>query len=135
MDEVEHPALELELGVERGVERHGDSVVGRDRPALEPSPLHEHLVRVELMTGDAEAAASELLELPRLERSSHRAELLAELRAEHGQVRLHASSVDVDVAELDVLDAQLLRDLVHVRVASVVPLHDDPPQRLAMLEP
>ena len=43
---------------------------------------------------------SELLELARLQRGADGAELLAELRPEHGQVRLHAQ-LRIDVAELD----------------------------------
>ena len=79
-----------------------------DRPALLAGPLDEHLVRAELVPGGPEPAAAELLELARLQRGPHRAELLAELRAEHGQVRLDAQ-LGVDVAELDLLHPQLLR--------------------------
>jgi hypothetical protein len=38
----------------------------------------------------------------------------AELRAEHRQVRLHLQSRGLDLAELDLLDTQLVGDLVGV---------------------
>ena len=60
-----------ELVVEREIERDGDAVRRRDRPALLAVALDEHLVRAELVAGDAEPAAGELLELARLERGPH----------------------------------------------------------------
>ena len=83
------------------------------QPSL-PGPLDEHLLRAELVAGDAEAAAVELLELAGLQSGAHGAELLAEPRPEHGQVRLHPQ-LGVDVAELDLLDPELLGDLVGMR--------------------
>ena len=102
----------------------------RDRPALLADPLDEHLVRGEVVAGRAEAPVR-LLELARLERRAHRAELLAELRPEHGQVRLHAELGRLDVAELDLLHAQLLADLVHMPLRERRALDDEPAQRLA----
>ena len=124
VDQLVDAALERQLVVDRGVERDGDAVVAGDRPALLAGPLDEHLVRAELVPGGAEAAAAELLELARLERGPHRAELLAELRPEHGQVRLDAQ-LRVDVPELDLLHAQLLGDLVGVRGGERRALDDD----------
>src|SRR5207249_12084743 len=86
-----------------------------DRPAFLAAALDDHLVRAELVPVDAEAAAVELLEAPGLERGANGGELLAELRAEDRQVRLHAQLARVDGAELDVLDAQLLCDLAGMR--------------------
>ena len=83
-------------------------------PALAAAALDEHLVRLELVAGGAEAAAAELLELARLQRLLHRAQLLAEPRPEHRQVRLHAQ-LRIDAVEHDVLDAHLVGDLVRVR--------------------
>ena len=106
-DQVVDAALELELGVERRVERDRDAVRRRDRPALAAAALDEHLVRLELVAGGAEAAAAELLELARLQRLLHGAQLLAEPRPEHRQVRLHAQ-LGVDAVERDVLHAHLV---------------------------
>ena len=50
----------------------------------------------------------ELLELAGRERRPHGAELLAEPRPEHRQVRLHVQLRRLDRAELDLLDAQLV---------------------------
>ena len=110
--------LEQQLVVERRVERDGDAVLGRDRPAVAADPLDEHLVRLEHVAVDLEAAAAELLELPALQRLAHLAQLRAELRPEHGQVRLHAQLRRLDVAELDLLHAQLLGDLVGVALGA-----------------
>ncbi len=87
----------------------------------------------ELVAGDPESAAVELLEVARLKRSAHGTELLPELRPEHGQVRLHPQ-LGVDVPELDLLDAELLGDLVGVRGCERRTLDDDPPQGLAKLQ-
>ncbi len=83
------------------VERDRDAVARRDRPALLAATLDEHLVGLELVAEDAEAPAVELLELARRERGAHGAELLAELRPERRQVRLHV--------ELDRLDRRRAR--------------------------
>ena len=100
--------------VERRVERDRDAVLARDGPALEPDALDEHLVRLEHVAVDLEAAAVELLELAALQPLADVAQRRAELRAEHRQVRLHAQLRRLDVAELDLLDAQLVGDLVGV---------------------
>ena len=49
VDQVARTALELELGVEREVERDGQAVLARDRPAFLAVPLDEHLVGAELV--------------------------------------------------------------------------------------
>ena len=105
MDQVVDAALELELRVEGRVERDRDSLVRRDRPALLAGALDEHLVGAEVVAEDAEAAALELLELARRESGADGAELLAELGAEHGKMRLHVQLGRLDVAELDLLHA------------------------------
>ena len=84
---------------------------------------------------DAEAAVGQLLELARFERGPHRAELLAELRPEHRQVRLHPQLGRLHLAELDLLDAQLVADLVDMPAHQRRPLDDEPAQRLPQLEP
>ena len=84
--------------------------------------------------GGAEPAAAELLELAGLERLLHRAEILPELRAEHRQVRLDAQ-LRVDRVEHDLLHAHLVGDLVRVRLRARRALDDEPPQRLAQLQP
>ncbi len=71
-----------------------------DRPAVAAAALDDHLVRLEVVAGGAEPAAAELLELARLERLLHGAEVLPELRPEHRQVRLHAQ-LGVDLVERD----------------------------------
>ena len=101
MDEVVRVALEEQLVVEREVERDRDTVARRDRPALLAAALDEHLVGLELVAEDTEAPAVELLELAGRERGTNGAELLAELRPERGQVRLHVELDGFDVAELD----------------------------------
>ena len=68
-----------ELVVEPEVERDRDAVARRDRPALAPAALDEHLVRLELVPGDPEAAVGQLLELARLR--APRARLRAPCRA------------------------------------------------------
>ena len=134
--EVEDAALELELGVERRVERDRDAVLGRDRPALAADPLDEHLVRLELVAGRRGSGRRRAPRTrPPASAARTLAELLAELRAEHGQVRLHAQLGRLDVAELDLLHAQLVGDLVRVRRAAPAPRDDEPPQRLAQLQP
>ena len=59
-------ASSTQLVVERRVERDRDAVVARDRPAVEADALDEHLVRLEHVAVDLEAAAVELLELAAL---------------------------------------------------------------------
>ena len=73
---------------------------------------------------DAEATTFELLEVAGLEGRADRPQLLAELRPQHRQIRLHPQLARVDRAELDVLHAQLLRDLACVRGDPVGALHD-----------
>src|SRR5262249_12312641 len=58
---------------------------------------------------------------------------LAELRAEHGQVRLDAQLDRLDRSELDVLHAQLVRDLVDMTVEARA-FDDEPAQRLPQLD-
>src|SRR5438093_6694042 len=94
------------------------------------SDLFEELVSV-----DSEGAVLELFEPPGLERRADRAELLPELRPQHRQVRLHSQLARVDLSELDVLDAQLFRDLARVKSDGVGALDDESPQRLAQLDP
>ncbi len=89
MDELVDPALPEQLVVEGRVERHGDAVGRGDRPALARRPLDEDLVRGELVPRGPKAPATELLELARRKRRADGGELLAEPRAERGQVRLH----------------------------------------------
>src|SRR5690349_2147514 len=134
MDQLVRLALEHELVVEAKVESDRHSVGRRNRPALSPATLDENLVGAELVAGRAEASVRELLELARRERLPHGAELLAELRAEHRQVRLHAQLDRLDGAELDVLHAQLVRDLLAVPVEGRT-LDDESPQRLPQLDP
>src|SRR5205823_11719207 len=105
-----------------------------DGPAFLAASLDEDLIRLEISPVHAEAAAFELFELTGLERGADGPELLAELRAEHGQVRLHAQLARVDDAELDVLDADLLGNLVRVRRHTVRALDDEAAQRLAELD-
>ncbi len=127
--------LEQQLVVERRVERDREPGVARDRPAVAPDALDEHLVRLEHVTVDLEPAAVELLELAALQPLAHVAKRGAELRPEHRQVRLHAQLGRLDLAELDLLDAQLVGDLVGVPVRDVRRARDDEaPQRLAQLE-
>ena len=116
VDELVRLALEQELVVEPEVERDRDAVARGDRPALAAAALYEHLVRVELMSRDLEAAVGQLLEVARRERLAHGAELLAELRAELRQVRLHPELDRLDGPELDLLHPQLVGDLVDMAV-------------------
>ena len=60
---------------------------------------------VEVVAGGPETAARKLLVLARLERRPHGAELLAELRAEHREVRSHVELARLDRPELHVADA------------------------------
>ena len=135
VNQVVDTPLELELGVERRVERHGDALLRGDGPALLAGALDEDLVRTEVVAEDAEAAALELLELARRESGAHGAELLAELRAERRQVRLHVQLGRLDRAELDLLDAQLLTHSSAWASRERRALDDEPPQRLTQLEP
>ena len=86
------------------------------------------------MAGRPEAAARQLLELAGRERGPHRAELLAELGAERRQVRLHVQLGRLDATELDLLDAQLVAELVRVRLRERRALDDEAAQRLAQLQ-
>ena len=78
------------------------------------------------MTEHPEALVSELLELTGCERGAHADEILAQLRAEHGQVRLHDQRGRADRTEHDLLDAQLLSDLVRVDLSPWRALHEQP---------
>ncbi len=105
-----------------------------DRPARLAGALHEHLVCAEVVAEHPEAAALELLELAGRESGTDGAELLAELGAEHRQVRLHVQFGRVDVTELDLFHAQLLAKLVHMPPRERGALDDETPERLAQLE-
>src|SRR6266540_5187166 len=135
VDQVEDAALELELFVEGRVECDGDAVAARDRPALLPGPLDEHLLGGEVAARGPEASVRELIELARFESGANRAELLAELRPEHRQVRLDAQLGGAHFAEFDLFHAELLADLVGVLLGARSPLDDEPTQRLPKLEP
>src|SRR5204862_614078 len=135
VNQVANAAFERELGVERQVERDRQAVLAGYCPAFLAAALDEDFVRAELVAVHAEAAAVELFDLAGLERPADGAELLAELRPEHRQVRLHAQLARVDLPELDLLDAQLLGDLVHMGGHAVGALHDEATQRLPELDP
>ena len=66
--EVDHPPLELELGVEAGVERDRERALLRERPAVGGGALDEDLLRRELVPLRADAAVGEPLEPPGRER-------------------------------------------------------------------
>ena len=134
VDQLVDAALECQLLVDGRVDRDGHARVTGDGPPVLPGPFDENLLRGQLMAGNPESAALELLEVARLKRSAHGTELLPELRPEGGQVRLHPQ-LRVDVTELDLLHAELLGDLVGVRGGERCTLDDDPSQRLAKLEP
>ncbi len=70
----------------------------------------------ELVPADPEPPAVELLELAGGERGAYGAELLAQLRAEHGEVRPDDELLRLDFALLDLLDAKLLANLINVVV-------------------
>ena len=99
VDQVVDTPLELELGVEGRVERHGDAFLRGDGPAFLAGALDEDLVGTEVVAENAEAAALELLEIARGECLAHRAEFLAEPRAERRQVRLHVQLGRLDGTE------------------------------------
>src|SRR5215212_3833594 len=71
VDQVEHERLELELRVERRLERNRDAVVTCDGPAFLAALLDEDLLRPELVLADSEAAAVELIEFAARQRFSH----------------------------------------------------------------
>ena len=60
--QVEDAALELELGVERGVERDRHAVVAATAQPSRPPRSTSTSSRLELVAGDAERAVAELLE-------------------------------------------------------------------------
>src|SRR5207237_5997037 len=66
-NQVVDAPLPHELVVERRVERDGDAVHRGDRRSVSARALDEHLVRLELVTGRAEAPAAEILEVASLE--------------------------------------------------------------------
>src|SRR5262249_53123396 len=107
-----------------------DRIVGSERPSLARTALDEHLVGTELVPVHTHASALEVLELPRVERRPHGAELLAELRPKHGKVWLDAHLHRLDRGELDLLAAQLLSNLVGVALREAGALHDEAPKRL-----
>ncbi len=104
-----------------------------DRPAVLALPLDEHLVAREVVTGDADAAVGELLEVAGLERRAHGTELLAELRPEQREVRLHAELARLDVPERDLADAELVRDLAGMALGERRALDDERAERLPQL--
>ena len=83
---------------------------------------------------DLEAAVRQLFELAALQALPHLTERRAELRAEHRQIRLDAQLRRLDIAELDLLHAQLLRDLVDMPACERGTGDDEPPQRLPVLQ-
>ena len=135
VDEVVDATRADELVVEMEVERNGDAVRGRDRPAVLAVALDEHLLAREVVAGDANAAVLELLEVARLERGPHRAQLLPELRAEQRKVRLDTELARLDVPEGDLAHAELVRDLVRVALRARCALDDERAQRLPELQP
>src|SRR4051794_4465249 len=96
--------------------------------------LDEHLLWFEHVVVHTEASAVERLEAAILQRRAHLAEGRTELRPEHAEVRLHAQVARVDIAELDVFDAQLLGDLTCVRLRIPRAGDDEPPKRLPALQ-
>ena len=133
MDQLVDAALERQLVVDGRIDRDGHARVTGDGPTVLPGAFDEHLLRRQLMAGDPEPPTFELLEVARLKRCPNDTELLAELRPERRQVRLHAQ-LRVDVPELDLLDTELVGDLVGVCRGKRRTLDDDPSQRLAQLE-
>ena len=110
--------------------------VRRDRPALAAAALDEHLVRARARGRPTrKRPPSSSSNSPACERLLHRAQLLAEPRPEHRQVRLHAQLGASTRPKRDVLHAHLVGDLVGVRCRAARALDDEPPQRLAQLEP
>src|SRR5919201_6671896 len=76
VDQVAGAALQLELLVQGEVERDREAVLAGDGPAFLAVTLDQHLVGAEVVAVDAEPSVAQLLEVTRLERRSHRAELL-----------------------------------------------------------
>ena len=112
-------ALEEQLVVERRVERDRHAVLARDRPALAADTLDEHLVRARARARRPRSARpSSSSNSPALQLLAHVAQRRAELGPEHRQVRLHAQLGRLDLAEVDLLDAQLLGDLVGVALGA-----------------
>src|SRR5581483_12522287 len=116
----------LELLVEHSVHRDHQAIHFCDGPARPRAPLDEHLVGPELVLTNADAPARQRLELARGERGANRAELLSELRAEHRQVGLDPHVGRLYLAELDLLDAQLVADLIGVARSAAHALRDEP---------
>ena len=91
--------------IERRVERDREPVAVRDRPALACPTCSTSTSSAERSWPTARKPPFDSHEVARVERRAHRAELLAELRPEHREVRLDAELCRLDLAELDLLHA------------------------------
>ena len=99
VNEVVHAAATKQFLVEMEVERDRHAVGAGDRPAFLPVPLDEHLVTRQIVAGSPHAAVFQLLEVAGFECGPHGSQLLPELGAEDGEVRLHAELAGLDRAE------------------------------------
>src|SRR5207245_5423248 len=72
--------------VERDVERDGDAVARRDRPALLAVALDDDLVRGQVVTRRPKASPRELLECSSLERLANRDRKSTRLNSSHGSI-------------------------------------------------
>ncbi len=133
MDQVVDTTAAHELVVEVQVESDRDAVGGSNRPALLAVALDQHLLRGELVSGNAERAVRELLEVAGLERRPDCPELPPELRPEQRQVRLDAQLARVDLAERNLANTELVGDLVRMGRRTCGALHDQGAKRLAEL--
>ena len=119
VDQLEDAALAHQLVIEVECRARRRRLRPRRSPSLAPSARSTNqLVRPEqLVPGDAIATTVQLLHVPGLERVPHLRQPGAELRAQHAQVRLVAELGRPGPGrELDLLDPQLVRDLVGIRL-------------------
>ena len=138
VDQVEEPALALELGVERRVEGDASrrpSVAKTQFPSTGSRPSTSTSSGAELGTRRRGTSAVELLErrparAPRAPRAAPR----PSLRAEHRQVRLHPHLAPRRGPSSTSFTRSSSRDLVRVRRRRRRALERQPPQRLAELD-
>ena len=124
-----------EVVVERRVERDGDAVLGRDRPALLARCARRAPRRAPSSSPATRKPPSpSSSKSPACERLAHGAELLAEPRSEHGQVRLAPGAPASTGVEVDVLHPQLVARSRPRGSGERRALDDEPPQRLAELD-
>src|SRR5439155_13075355 len=113
VDEIVDPPLQLQLGVDLRVESDRELAVLGHRPSLDRNSLPANdVLGPELLTVDANASVTQLLEVAPLERLLQLADLRPETRPKTRKVRQEPDAGDRTLVENDPAHAKPLRDPV-----------------------